>query len=534
MGDPVDAFGVDDLSSVLAVGALVLIVAVAAVRLSTRTGMPSLLIYLFIGVVVGQFGLRIPTEAMSLTRVLGYLALIVILGEGGLTTNWQDIRRSVAPAAVLSTFGVLVSVVIVAVSAHAILDIDWTVSLLLGAILASTDAAAVFSVLRRVPLPPRLTGILEAESGFNDAPAVLLVVALSGQAASQGQDQASPWLIALLIVIELLGGGLVGVGVGAAGAFFMRRMGSAAAGLFPIGVMAWVLLSYGAASWLHTSGFLAAYLAGVVLGNSRLPHRAAYRGFAHALGWFAQIGLFVMLGLLAWPAHLPPQLLPAVLLGLVLLLVARPASVWLSTVWFGLTWRDQAFLSWAGLRGAVPIVLATVPVISGVPGLDWMFDLVFVLVVVFTLLQAPTLPWVAQVLRVTSERAVDLDVESTPLEELGVDLLEVTIGPNSRLHGIELFELRLPQGADVSLIVRDRAAFVPDNRTVLRRGDRLLVVATNAARARAERQLHLVDNRGRLAGWGPAQGKSMPRVRRPAPPTRHGEGSSHRPWSEHP
>lgn len=497
-------FGIHELGLTLAATAVVLIIAVAAVRLSERTGLPSLLLYMLIGVALAEAGLGLEHDQLPLSRVLGYTALILILGEGGLTTSWDDIRRSVAPAAWLSTLGVLVSVVVVGAAARLVLQVDWTVGLLLGAILASTDAAAVFSVLRQVPLPARLSGLLEAESGFNDAPAVLLVVTLSAQ-ATPGLEPAPVWLLALLIVAELAGGAVVGILIGWVGAWFMTRMTSTAAGLFPIGVFAWVPLAYGVATILHVSGFLAAYIAALLLGNAKLPHRAAYRGFAQGLGWFAQIGLFVMIGLLASPADLLTQLWPAVLLGLVLLLIARPLSVYLCTLWFRIPWRDQLFLSWAGLRGAVPIVLATVPMIVGVPNITWLFNLVFVLVVVFTLVQGPTLPWVARRLGVTADdRPLDLNVDSTPLEELGVDLLEVTIGQRSRLHGVELFELRLPPGAEVSLIVRDGAAFVPGKHSSLRRGDQLLIVSTMQARARARRQLHAINAEGRLAGWGPA------------------------------
>ncbi len=502
MSDTASAFTVEQLAPVLALVAVVLIAAIGAVRLSVRSGLPSLLLYLFIGVLLGKGGIGIPFESMGLSRVLGYFALILILAEGGLTTSWPEIRGSVAPAAMLSTVGVVASVVVVAVFAKLVLPIEWNIALLVGAILSSTDAAAVFSVLRRVPLPPRLTGMLEAESGFNDAPVVLLTVALSQQAVNAEAGAVPLWLLTLTIIGELIGGSLIGIAVGWLGSQFMRRMAGASAGLFPLGVLGWVVLAYGAASLVHPSGFIAVYLAGLVLGNTHLPHRAAYRGFAQAMGWLAQIGLFVMLGLLVSPGELFPQLIPALVLGTALLLVARPVSVAVSTVWFGLSWREQGFLSWAGLRGAVPIVLATVPVLVGVPNINWLFNLVFVLVVVFTLVQGPTLPRVAAWLRVTDpERAVNLEVEATPLEELGADLLDVRIGPTSRLHGIELFELRLPPGAEVTMVVRDGRTFVPDPQTVLRRGDHLLVVATVGTRTQAEGRMHAVDERGRLAGW---------------------------------
>jgi cell volume regulation protein A len=253
---------------------------------------------------------------------------------------------------------------------------------------------------------------------------------------------------------------------------------------------------------VHTSGFIACYLAALVLGNMALPHRPAVRAFATSMGWFAQIGLFVLLGLLASPPDMDNQVGRAVVIGLVLLLVARPLSVLVSMTPFRMPWRDQAFLSWAGLRGAVPVVLATVPLTVGAPDLDWIFDLVFVLVVVFTLVQGPTLPWIAERLGVADAyQTLDLAVESTPLEELGAELIQVQVGPQSHLHGVEVFELRLPKGANVTLVVRSGSGFVPEPNTTIRRGDQLLIVATAETKARVERRVRAVSQAGRLAGW---------------------------------
>ena len=497
------AFTVSNLDLSLLVGTLVLLVAVAAVRLSVRSGLPSLLLYLGIGVVIGQAGIAF--DSAELTQVLGYSALVLILAEGGLTTQWHDIRESVAPAALLSTLGVMVSVVVVALVAHLILDLSWTVALLVGAVLASTDAAAVFSVLRRVPLPRRLTGLLEAESGFNDAPVVILVVALASQ-ATPGSGAHSPWwLLLLMAAAELAGGAAIGLLIGYGGGHLMRRIGSSSSGLFSIGVMALTVLAYATAAQVHASGFLATYLSALVLGNMRLPHRGAVRGFAQALGWLAQIGLFVMLGLLVTPSRLTSQIIPAIVIGLALLLLARPLSVLVSVTPFRVPWRDQAFLSWAGLRGGVPIVLATVPLTVGTPGAGRLFDLVFVLVVIFTLVQAPALPWVARRLDVTdTDRPLDLEVESTPLDELGAEILQVTVGVTSKLHGVEVFELRLPSGANVTLVVRGDKGFVPTPATTLRHGDQLLIVATAQTRMAAEQRVRQVSKLGRLAGWNSA------------------------------
>src|SRR4051794_12294906 len=443
----------DDLTRVLLIGSLVLLVAVAAVRLSVRSGLPSLLIYLGIGLALGNAGAGIEFDDASITRVLGYAALVLILAEGGLTTSWSNIKGAVAPAAVLSTVGVAVSVVVVAVAAHTFLPLSWTISLLMGAIVTSTDAAAVFAVLRNVPLPRRLSGMLEAESGFNDAPVVILVVALAGESVVSAEHH--PWWYLLLEAgAELVGGTAIGLLVGGAGAWLLRRVAGASSALFSIGVVSLVVLAYAVAATVHTSGFIAAYLNALVLGNLGLPHRASVHSFSSALGSIAQIGLFVLLGLLASPSQLPAQLLVAVVLGLVLLLVARPLSVLVSLTPFRIPLRDQAFLSWAGLRGAVPIVLATVPATLGTPNAERIFDLVFVLVVIFTLVQAPTLPWVARRLGLAeSVRAVELDLETTPLETMGADVIQVTVGERSRLHGVEVFELRLPVGANVTLVV---------------------------------------------------------------------------------
>ncbi len=502
-------FTISNLDHSLLVGALVLLVAVAAVRLSVRSGLPSLLLYLGIGLVIGEAALGIRFDSAELTRVLGYGALILILAEGGLSTSWDDIRHSVAPAALLSTLGVVVSVAVVAVAARLVLDISWTLAVLVGAVLASTDAAAVFSVLRRVPLPRRLTGLLEAEAGFNDAPVVILVVALAGQAATDGASNDMWWRLLLIAIAELIGGAALGLLIGYAGGHLMRRIGSSSSGLFSIGVMSLTVLAYATSALLHASGFLAAYLSALVLGNMRLPHRAAVRGFAQGLGWLAQIGLFVLLGLLASPQRLPAQIVPAIVIGLALLLVARPLSVILSLTPFRVPWRDQAFLSWAGLRGGVPIVLATVPLTMGTPNAQRLFDLVFVLVVIFTLVQAPALPWVARRLGVTdTDRAVDLEVESTPLEELRADILQMTIGTTSLLHGVEVFELRLPPGANVTLILRGGKGFVPSPRTTLRHGDQLLIVATAETRAATDLRVREVSRLGRLAGWStPTDGR---------------------------
>jgi potassium/hydrogen antiporter len=429
---------------------------------------------------------------------------VVIIAEGGLTARWSTLRPALAPALVLSTVGVAVSVLVVGAAAHLLLDVPWRLALLYGAVVSSTDAAAVFSTLRRVRLPPRLAAVLEAESGINDAPVVILVILLSMSAT-----QAGPWWAQVaLVAYELVGGAVIGLMVGFAGAWALRRAALPSAGLYPLAAVGLTVLAYATGAVVHASGFLAVYVAGVVLGNARLPHRRAMLGFADGLAWLAQIGLFVLLGLLVSPERLDSAVLPALVIGLVLVLLARPLSVVVSTGPFRFRMQDQAFLSWAGLRGAVPVVLATIPLSAGVAGSQRLFDVVFVLVVVFTAVQGTTLPPVARWLRVTSPgEATDLQVETAPLERMRADLLQVDIPQGSRMNGVHIDELRLPLGAVVTLVVRDGTAFVPAQETRLKALDSLLIVATEEARDAAERRLRAVSRRGRLARWFAEHGK---------------------------
>jgi cell volume regulation protein A len=253
---------------------------------------------------------------------------------------------------------------------------------------------------------------------------------------------------------------------------------------------------------VHASGFLAAYLAGVVLANRGLPHRAATRSFAEGLGWLAQIGLFVLLGLLVTPHDLPAQLIPALIGGLVLLVAARPLAVAASLAWFRVSAREQAFLSWAGLRGAVPIVLATFPIVRGVPDSARLLNIVFVLVVLFTIVQGPSLPPIARRLGLIPRQATrEIVVEAAPLDVLDAELLTTTIPAGSALNGVSLVELRLPDPSVITLIIRDGRTFVPNADTQLRFGDELLVVTTRTQREATERRLRAVGRRGPLARW---------------------------------
>ncbi|GCD89870.1 potassium/proton antiporter [Nocardioides sp. LS1] len=492
-------FDVHQLDTFLLVGSAVTLLAILAVRFSSRTGLPSLLVYLLMGVALGESGAGIGFENAELAHSLGFAALAVILAEGGLTTSWREARPSMPLGLSLATLGVAVSVGVVALSGHYLLGLPWELSVLLGAVTSPTDAAAVFSVLRVVPLPRRLTGALEAESGLNDAPTVVLVTLISSGAVADHGALGAVGIVAY----ELVAGAGLGLLVGLGGAWVMRRAALPSSGLYPLAVITLTFLAYGTGAAVHGSGFAAVYVAALVLGNAELPHRAATRSFAEGVAWLAQIGLFVMLGLLLSPARLTPSIVGlAIVAGLILTFVARPLSVLVSAVVSPMPWRELTFLSWAGLRGAVPIVLTTIPLAAGVDGAQRLFDLVFVMVVLYTLLTGPTLPLVARWLKVARRSEPrGLEVEAAPLERIAADLLQVSIAPTSRMHGVEVGELRLPKGASVSMVIRDGETLVPERRTVLRHGDDLLVVTPRKMREATEQRLRQVSEGGRLAQW---------------------------------
>ena len=428
-----------------------MLLAVLAVRLSTRLGLPSLLVYLAIGLLIGEAGLGIQFSDAPLTAELGIAGLVLILAEGGLTTRWSVIRPVLSWGIALSTVAVAVNIAVTGWALHLLLSLDWRMALLWGAVLSSTDAAAVFSVLRALKVSPQLAGALEMESGINDAPVYIAVVLLAA-------GDSLRWWTPLLVGYELLVGALVGAALGFAGAWTLRRAALPATGLYPLASIAVCVLAFAAGQGLHASGFLATYLAGLVLGNARLPHRGDTVSFAEGLGWLAQIGLFVLLGLYASPARLPGVLIPALVVGAVLVVLARPLSVAVALTPLRVPWREQAFLSWSGLRGAVPIVLALIALTRGFSGAQRLVDVVFVLVVLLTVVQGITLPLVVRWLGLSRpEQGREMEVDAAALDDMHAELLQIRVPRPSRLHGVYLSELRLPSGAVVSLVVPDPA-----------------------------------------------------------------------------
>ncbi|MFT4299721.1 MAG: potassium/proton antiporter [Aeromicrobium sp.] len=489
---------IHDLDQFLLIGSAVLIVAVLAVRLSVTAGLPSLLMYLALGLLLGSSGLGIEFDNADLALSFGLSALMLILAEGGITTNWSHVRPSIGFGLLLATLGSVVSVLVVSVGVHVLLDLNWTLSILLAAVLTPTDAAAVFSVLRSVPLKHRVSGTLEAESGLNDAPIVVLVLAISSGDLAHGGLVS----FAVLIVYEVVAGIGLGAAVGLLGGALLKRVALPASGLYPLVVVAFTIFAYSSAAAVHASGFAAIYVAALILGNTELPHRMATRSFVEGVGWLAQIALFVMLGLLASPGEFSWwHIWMGVAVGAILTFVARPLSIAVCGVWFGIRMREQLFLGWAGLRGAVPIILATIPLAHDVPGSHDLFNIVFVAVVIYTLAQAAPLGVLASWCGVLGE-VRQLEVEAAPLERIAADLLQVRVSSGSKFVGLEVGELRLPQGAVVSLLVRGEETLVPSRNTRIMVGDEMLIVSSRQVRDRVDRRLTSVARHGRLADWG--------------------------------
>lgn len=489
----------ETLATATLIGALIVLVSVVGVRLAGRLGVPGLLLYLVLGLVLGTLFPGLHMNSPELATVLGYAALILILAQGGLTTRVEDLRPVLWPAITLASVGVAVSIAVVALPLIWWFDVTPQTAIIIGAVLAATDAAAVFSVMRRMRLSSRVRTLLEGEAGFNDAPVVVLVIVVS----SGSFGEMPWWQVPLIVLAELMGGAVVGAAVGFAGRWLLPRLALPAVGLYPIAALALLVGAYGLASVAHTSGFLAVYIAAVIIGSAaRLPHRRSIIGFADGLAWIAEIGLFFMLGALATVGSLPAAIPLALVVSGLILFLARPLASIVSLVPFRENRSTVAFVSIAGLRGAVPIVFAAIPLGLGVPGAQLMFDVTLIVTIILMLVQVPVIRMAGVRLGVVSpSEAVELELESAPLDGMNAQVLGVEVPRESGLVGTFVTEIGLPEGAVISLIVRGDAPLVPDRNTRIRGGDRLVIVTTEEARRGAEERMRAIAQGGRLAGW---------------------------------
>jgi cell volume regulation protein A len=453
-------------------------------RASDRFPIPVALVFLGIGMLAGSEGLgRIPFENYRFAFRLGTVALVLILFDGGLNTPLAPLRQAAPPAATLATAGVVGTAGIVAATAQ-LLGFDWPHALLLGAVVSSTDAAAVFSVLRGsgMSLKRRVGTTLEAESGVNDPMAFILTVALTQQLL---RPTGGPgWHLLVEVVIQIAVGAALGVIVGYGGRVLLTRVRLPAGGLYPVMSLAIAALAFAIPTLLGGSGFLGVYVAAVILGNGPLPYRPGLLRVHDALAWLSQVGMFLVLGLLVFPSRLLNVAYTGLILALVLAAVARPLVVALCLLPFRYSVTEVTYVGWVGLRGAVPIILATYPVLAAVPEARRVFDVVFFIVVVNALVPGATVPWVTRRLRLESAEAprppAVLEIESR--QPLTGELMSFYVDEALAVTGVPMSELPFPEGSAATLIVRGRELIAPKGQTTLQPGDHVYVFARPADR----------------------------------------------------
>ena len=462
--------------------ALLLIVSIFASKASGRLGVPSLLFFLAVGMLAGSEGIGgIEFDDAQTAQWLGVIALAFILFSGGLETNWPFVRRSVWRAASLSTIGVLITAGIVAGCASVFFGFTFAEGLLLGAIVSATDAAAVFSILRAsgVKLDEDAASTLELESGTNDPMAVFLTTAAVQLLMHHGE---SGWMVAVDFVREMTLGAALGIAIGYGAVWLLNRMRLEHDGLYPVLTMSVVMLSYGLTVMLGGSGFLAVYLAGVVMGNRNFIQRRTLTRFHDGIAWLMQIAMFLTLGLLVFPSQLLPVAAVSLALAGVLMFLARPLAAYVSLAASHLNVREKTFIAWVGLRGAVPIILATFPLLAGVPKSATIFNIVFFVVLASVLVQGTTIPFAARTLRVDVPTIPDRSPSIPPLApRTDSSLVTVEVAPKSAAAGARIVELRdWPREALILVLYRGTEFFVPSGSTQLAAGDRLIVLASKA------------------------------------------------------
>jgi cell volume regulation protein A len=465
------------------IGGGILLLAVVSAVATRRLRFPLLITFLGLGMVLGSEGLGgIYFDNAQLARSIGIIGLIAILFEGGLTTEWRDVRPVIAPAALLGTLGVLITAGVTGVAAYLLFELSWSKALLLGAVVGSTDAAAVFATLRFTRLRRRLATLLSAESGANDPMAVALTLGLIAwiERPAYGLDD-----IVALLARQLGLGLVVGVALGYVASRLLPRMPTDLTPFAPVASIGIAAVSYGIAAGVHGSGFLAVYVVALWLGNTPMPLQRTIVTFHEGLAFLAQVVLFIVLGLLVFPKQLGPVAWSALALTAALVLVARPLAVIASVALFRYGLREQLFLAWAGLRGAVPIVLATFALSANVAGSDTIFNAVFFVVLVSTIVQGMTLEPFARRLGLTTEERpyYDPPVEVVAIRALGGDILEHDVSDGDRIVGLTVRDLGLPRSATVMLIVRAGTTGLPANgSTVLDAGDRLYIMVRDDSR----------------------------------------------------
>ncbi|MBF0571717.1 MAG: potassium/proton antiporter [Candidatus Omnitrophica bacterium] len=467
------------IETILLIIALLLFLSVAASKVSDRFGVPTLFLFLTIGMFAGSVSVGgVHYNDPWATKTMGTIALIFILFSVGFDMDKKDIKNVFLSGLSLSTIGVLLTALFVGLFAIYFLKFSMLEGLLLGAIVSSTDASAVFDILRsnKVGLQGKLQPLLEFESGSNDPMAVFLTV---GVISLLQYPTLSPFHLIPEFFIDMGIGAVCAYVLGKAGIYLINHLKLHNTGLYPALIIALVLFIYAATTSIHGNGFLAIYLAGIIIGNANLIHKKTIKHFCEGSAWLMQISMFLMLGFQVFPSKIIPVIGPGLLVSAFLILLARPLSVFISLGFTKTTIQEKAFISWVGLRGAVPIILATFPLLSRIPKADMIFNMVFFIVLTSVLLQGTTLSLVAKLLGVNiplkPKRNYPIALEHS--EEINANLEDLIVPHNSTAVQKPLFQLGVPKGALIALIYRDEKYFIPNGGTLLLSGDTLLVIA---------------------------------------------------------
>lgn len=470
-----DTISTDYLLFILA---LFFIVGVITTKFSSRFGVPALILFIAIGMLAGSdgFGL-IYFDNASYAQLIGIFALVVILFEGGLSTRWKIVKPVAVPSLVLATVGVLITTIVVAIAATFILDVTWLEGLLFGAIVGSTDAAAVFAALKGHNIKTRLAATLEAESGTNDPMAMFLTLAFIQLIVS---DEQGIWNIIGLFFLQMGLGLLIGYLLGRLASWVINKINLDSGGLYPILAMGFAILTYSVAANLNGSGLLAVYVAALVIGNSDLTFRHTIFHFNEGFAWMMQLLMFVILGLLVFPSQLFTFeiIFTSLMLSFILILVARPLAVWISTLGFNYTWQEKTLISWAGLRGAVPIVLATFPMIAGLENAQLFFNVVFFVVLTSALIQGATISQFAEKLGLTGTKK-EAPIHTLELISIGkanAEIVEYTVSDETRIVDKSLAEINFPPEVLINAIIRGEELVTPYGETRIQTGDILYIL----------------------------------------------------------
>jgi cell volume regulation protein A len=471
------------IEMILLVTAILLLLSIVASKASGRLGVPALVLFLLVGMLAGSEGPGgIPFDNPWLAQSLGVVALVFILFSGGMDTDWADIRPVLWPSLALATIGVSLTAALLGWFATLALGFSWLEGLLLGAIVSSTDAAAVFTILRSrgAGLRGRLAPLIEFESGSNDPMAVFLTAALTGLLASSG---ASVTALLPSFALQMALGAALGYVMGRAITWVINHVRLEFEGLYPALTLALMLLTYALTAGVGGNGFLAVYVAGLVLGNRTFVHKKSLLRFHDGMAWLMQIAMFLALGLLVFPSRLAPIAVPGLLIALFLIFVARPIAVFVTLLPVRMSVREKAMVAWVGLRGAVPIILATFPLLAGLPNADEIFNLVFFIVLTSVLVQGTSIPLVARWLGVAAPKQTTYHypLEFVPAVDATSRLEELAIADDSPAIGRAIVELGLPDGALLVLIKRAGENIVPNGGMVIQPGDRILALGDSAS-----------------------------------------------------